>query len=86
MPVGELQDKNMGKKLFFFFILDPLSLWREKSDPELDPDPLVRGADPRIRIRIKMSRIPDTANKNPWEARITTGSFAKERNEGEQRW
>jgi hypothetical protein len=24
----------------------------------MDPDPLVRGADPRIRIRIKMSRIP----------------------------
>jgi hypothetical protein len=33
--------------------------------PELDPDPepdlLVRGTDPRIWIRTKMSRIPSTA-------------------------
>jgi hypothetical protein len=27
---------------------------------ESDPDPLVRGADPGIRIRTKMSRIPNT--------------------------
>ncbi len=39
----------------FFFICTKL---REKSDPELDPDPLVRGTDPRIRIRTKNSRIP----------------------------
>jgi hypothetical protein len=33
-----------------------------ESDPELDPDldPLVRGTDPGIRIRTKMSRIPNT--------------------------
>ncbi len=32
-------------------------------DPELDPDPvpLARGTDPGIRIRTKMSRIPNTA-------------------------
>jgi hypothetical protein len=29
-------------------------------DPELDPDPLVRGTDPGIRIRTKMSQIPNT--------------------------
>jgi hypothetical protein len=31
-----------------------LNQWRKKSDPELDPDPdqLVRGTDPGIRIRI----------------------------------
>ncbi len=29
------------------------------SDPEPDPAPLVRGTDPRIRIRTKMSLIPD---------------------------
>ncbi len=36
---------------------------KNESDPELDsdPDPLVRGTDPRIRIRNKMSRIPNTA-------------------------
>jgi hypothetical protein len=28
-------------------------------DPELDPDTLVRGTDPGIRIRTKMSRIPN---------------------------
>jgi hypothetical protein len=37
---------------------------KKKSDPDLDPepDPLVRGTDPgiRIRIRTKMSRIPNT--------------------------
>jgi hypothetical protein len=27
---------------------------------EFDPDPLVTGTDPRIRIRTKMSRIPNT--------------------------
>ncbi len=32
----------------------------KKEDPELDPDPLVRGTDPGIRIRTKMSRIPNT--------------------------
>jgi hypothetical protein len=32
-----------------------------ESDLELDPDPLVRGTDPRIRIRTKMSQIPNTA-------------------------
>jgi hypothetical protein len=30
-------------------------------DPELDPDSLVKGTDPGIRIRTKMSRIPNTA-------------------------
>jgi hypothetical protein len=29
-------------------------------DPEPDPDPLVSGTDPGIRIRTKMSRIPNT--------------------------
>ncbi len=32
-----------------------------ESDPELDPDPLVRYTDPHIRIRTKMSRIPNSA-------------------------
>ncbi len=45
--------KKYEKKYFFLH-------WRKKSDPELDPDPLVRGKDPRIRIRTKMSRIPNT--------------------------
>jgi hypothetical protein len=36
-----------------------------EQDP--DPDPLVRGEDPRIRIRTKMSRIPNTASRDPFE-------------------
>jgi hypothetical protein len=38
-------------------------------DRELDPDPdpIVRGADPGIRIRINMSRIPNTAFRDPFE-------------------
>jgi hypothetical protein len=31
-------------------------------DPELDPDPLARVTDPRILIRTKMSRIPNTVS------------------------
>jgi hypothetical protein len=48
------------KKIGFF--LHPLSHWRKESDPEWDPDldPLTRGTDRGIRIRIKMSRIPNT--------------------------
>ncbi len=40
----------------------PVSYWRKESDLELDPDPLVRGTDPWIRIQIytKMSQIPNT--------------------------
>jgi hypothetical protein len=52
MPAGKLKEKKYGKNFF----LHPLK-WRK--DP--DPDPLVRGADPRIRIRTKMSRIPNNA-------------------------
>ncbi len=40
---------------------------RKESDPELDPDPLVRGMGPGIRTRIhtKMSRIPNTGKISP---------------------
>jgi hypothetical protein len=34
---------------------------KQDLDPDLDPYLLVRGMDPRIRIRTKMSRISDTA-------------------------
>jgi hypothetical protein len=33
-------------------------------DPEPDPDPSVRGTDPEIRIRTKMSRIPNTGRNS----------------------
>jgi hypothetical protein len=50
--------KKCEEKISF---LHPWSHWREESDP----DPLVRGMNPRIRIwiRTKMSRIPNTASK-----------------------
>jgi hypothetical protein len=41
------------------------SYMKKHSDPELDPDPLVRGTDPVIRILTKMSRIPNTACNTP---------------------
>jgi hypothetical protein len=37
-----------------------ICILKKKSEPELDPDPLVRGTDPQIRICTKMSRIPNT--------------------------
>ncbi len=51
--------KKKNKKFF-------LASLKKGVGPELDPDPdpLVRGMDPRIRIRIKMSRIPNTAKKS----------------------
>ncbi len=33
---------------------------KKELDPELDPDPLFRGTDPRIWILTKMSRFPNT--------------------------
>ncbi len=54
----------MKKKTNFFRIL------KVTEEPEFDPDPesdpLVRGTDPEIRIRIrtKMSRIPNTGGDN----------------------
>jgi hypothetical protein len=57
----------MGK-----FFLHSLSHLRKESDPELDPDPSVRGADPRIRIRTKMSPIPNTGADIRKKGRVNT--------------
>ncbi len=46
--------KKNGIKIFVFCIL--------KNHLRKESDPLVRGTDPRIRIRTKMSRIPNTAS------------------------
>jgi hypothetical protein len=46
--------KRIWKQIFLFASLKSL-----KKDLELDPDPLVRGTDPRIRIRTKKSWIPN---------------------------
>jgi hypothetical protein len=49
------------KEKFFFASLKSM---RKESDPEFDPDPdpLVKGTDSGIRIRTKMTRIPNTAS------------------------
>ncbi len=67
--MGKLYEKNMEKKKNFLASLK--SMKKGVSDPELDPepvqdlepdpDPLFRGTDPGIRIRTKMSWIPNTA-------------------------
>jgi hypothetical protein len=62
MPAGKLR-KN------YDFFLASWSHRRKELDPELDPDPdpLVRGTDPGIRIRNKMSRISNTgSNTTLW--------------------
>jgi hypothetical protein len=48
----------MRKNIVFFGILRVTE--ERESDPELDPDPLIRGTNLRIRIRTKMSKIPNT--------------------------
>ncbi len=51
VPAGKLKEKK-------FIFLHHWSHCRKESDPELDPDPLVRGKDPQIRT--KMSQISNT--------------------------
>ncbi len=61
------QKKLCTKNLFFAGILkvndENSRIWIQDPDPYPDPDPLVRGMDPGIRIRIypKMSWIRNTA-------------------------
>jgi hypothetical protein len=55
--VASKSNKQKNKKFLVAF----LSVTGVYKDPEQDPDPLVRDMDPRIRIRTKMSRIPNTA-------------------------
>ncbi len=50
------------KKKYDFFILKSLKSQRKQLDPDSEPDQVARGTDPGIwiRIRTKMSRIPNT--------------------------
>jgi hypothetical protein len=56
VPAGKLSEENM-KEIIFFASLKSL---KKESDTELDldPDPLVRVTDPRIRIRTKTGESP----------------------------
>ncbi len=49
--------KKIWQKIFFCLRLE--GRWRKEQDPE--PDPLVRGTNPRIRIHTNVSRIRNTA-------------------------
>ncbi len=61
-----MMQKNLQKviwrKTFFLnlFFVCILKVNDESKDPHPDPDPLVRGMDPRIRIHTKMSWIRNT--------------------------
>jgi hypothetical protein len=58
MYLQKLRSRKLFKNLVFCWRLE--GHWRKYQDPEPDPDPLVRGRDPRIRIRTKMSWIHNT--------------------------
>jgi hypothetical protein len=52
---------------------------RKNQDPDPNPDPLVRGMDPRIRIDTKMSRISNTGSTTQsYREREPYGNFQKE--------
>jgi hypothetical protein len=53
-----ISKKNLATKICCWRLLG--GHWRKEQDPDLDP--LVRGTDPQIRIRTKMSRIQNTAS------------------------
>ncbi len=55
--IQQVASKPNKKKLIFNWQLG--SHWQKEDDP--DPDPEIKCADPRIRIRTKMSRIQNTA-------------------------
>ncbi len=52
---------KLKEKIYIFFFTSLKSLEKRSPVQELDPDPLVRGKDPRIWIRTKISQIPNTA-------------------------
>jgi hypothetical protein len=58
VPSKRNKHKNFKKIIFWWHLQGH---WRKEQDPE--PDPLVKDTDPRIRIRIQMSRIRNTITK-----------------------
>ncbi len=59
VPSKSNKQKKCFKKIVFCWHLE--GQWRKKQDP----DPLVRGMDPRIRIHSEMSWIRNTARQDP---------------------
>ncbi len=60
VPSKRINQNKLEKILFFVGVLKVRD-WRKEQDPNPEPDPLVRGTNPRIRIRTKMSQIQNTA-------------------------
>ncbi len=58
MYLQEVISKKRKKKLIFCWRLE--GHWRKYQDPDPNPDQFVRGMDPRIRIRTKISWIRNT--------------------------
>jgi hypothetical protein len=56
------KQENLFKNSFLCWRLEGQG--RKKQDPAPDPDSLVRGTDPRIRIRTKMSQIHNTVSSS----------------------
>ncbi len=82
MPTGK-KKKNMKKEMFCIF-----EVTKERSRirswiPSRISDPLVRGTDPRIGIRTRMSRIPNTVAKC---ASIVLPNFFPFRLPGKEVW
>ncbi len=53
----KFKHKMLAKK-FIFKAEDNVKSYKKTKESDPEPDPLVRGMDPGIRIRTKMSRIP----------------------------
>jgi hypothetical protein len=65
------------KKIFFFASLKSRKEKDPALDPESDTDPLVRGTDLRIRIRTKMSQVPNTGANLVFKVRHLSATFGK---------
>jgi hypothetical protein len=58
MCLQKVKRRETWKKFFFLGVL------KVNDEKKQDPDPLVRGTDPRIRILAKMSRICNTVSRD----------------------
>ncbi len=59
VPSKSSKQKNLEKKIFICILK---VTYKKEEDPEQDPDPLVRGTDPPIRISTKKVGIRNTAS------------------------
>jgi hypothetical protein len=55
--IQKVISKEIEKLILFCWCVKDTGNARKEQDPVPDPDPLVQGTDPKIRIRTRMSRI-----------------------------